>query len=524
MLPGKKFTSDDIVRILTRRAWIVVLSLAICGGGAFAVSKRLPNQYRSETLIMVIPQRISETYVRAQPTAKIEDRLNTLEDQILSRSRLERIILDLKLYPALRQKLPMEDVVQRMRDDINVKVEGKESFRIQYVSQESKTAQLAAERLAGLFIEESIRDRENVAEDTNQFLEAQLEDAKRRLQMQEKKLEEYKNRYGGELPAQVATNLQAIQNAQVQLQTLNEAGDRASERRLLIERQIADLQDNSLFVPVPLPQPAAPDPAPATEPASVQLQRLQTALEQARTRYTDDHPNIRTLKRRIAEAEAKVAEEKARPAVTEKQALIELPPVERARQQRIRELKLQIEDIDRQIGEKKEQEKRLHALVAEYQAKLDAAPKRESDLVELTRDYTTLQASYQSLLTKREEAKLNADLQRRNIGEQFKVLDPARAPERPFSPNRLLIDVGGAGTGFFLGLLIIGLLEYRDSSFKSEEDVVRVLNLRVLALVPVMASDAERKIRKWRLALFAAAFIVVAGSASTALVLWRLRH
>jgi polysaccharide chain length determinant protein (PEP-CTERM system associated) len=524
MLPGKKFTAEDVVRILTRRAWIVVLTLMMCVGAAVAVSKRLPNQYRSETLIMLIPQRISETYVRAQVTAKIEDRLNSLEDQILSRSRLERIILDLNLYPALRRKLPMEDVVQRMRDDINVKVEGKESFRISYISQESKTAQKTTERLASLFIEENMRDRENVAEDTNQFLESQLEDAKRRLQTQEKKLEEYQSLHGGELPAQRAINLQAIQNAQVQLQTLAETSDRARERRLLIERQIADLQDNSLFVaPPPQAAAAAPEAVP-TESASQQLVLAHARLDGLLSRYKPEHPEVRALQRTIHELEAKAAAEKQRPTTTAADAIKDLPPVERARQQRIREGKLQIEDIDRQLAEKQEQERRLRALVADYQAKLDAAPKRESDLVELTRDYTTLQASYQSLLTKREEAKLAANLERRNIGEQFKVLDPAKAPERPFSPNRIAIDVGGAGAGFFLGMLMIGLLEYRDSSFKSEDDVVRVLNLRVLALVPSMVSDAERRTRKWRLALLTFAFVVVAGSASAALVLWRLRH
>jgi polysaccharide chain length determinant protein (PEP-CTERM system associated) len=522
MLPGKKLTVTDIVPILVRRAWIIVLTLIACVGLAVFVSKRLPNQYRSETLIMVIPQRISEEYVKAQATGKIEDRLNSLEDQILSRSRLERIIIDLNLYVSLRSRLPMEDVVQRMRDDISVKVEGKESFRILYINQDSKTAQKTTERLASLFIEESMRDRENVAEDTSQFLESQLEDAKRRLQAQEKKLEEYRNRYGGELPAQVPTNLQAIQNAQVQLQTLTENADRIRERRLLLERQLADLQDNSLYV-APLPQPAAAEPVPAVESASQQLQRAKDSLEVLRTRLTDDPPNIKQLKRRISDLEAKAAQEKSRPAAPTV-ALSELPPAERTRQMRIRELKGQMEDIDHQLADRDEQAKRLRALVAEYQAKLDATPKRESDLTELTRDYTTISATYQSLLTKREEAKLAANLERRNIGEQFKVLDQARAPERPFSPNRPLIDVGGAAGGLFLGLLIVGLLEYRDSSFKSEEDVARVLNLRVLALVPIMSSVTERKSQKWRLALFTFAFIVVAGSASTALVLWRLRH
>jgi polysaccharide chain length determinant protein (PEP-CTERM system associated) len=522
MLPGQKFNIGDIGRIFARRAWIVALSLFVCGGLAFAVSKRLPNQYRSETLIMVIPQRISETYVRAQVTAKIEDRLNSLEDQILSRSRLERIIRDLGLYEELRRSLPMEDVVQRMRDDITVKVEGKESFRISYVSRASKTAQQATERLASLFIEESMRDRENVAEDTNQFLEAQLEDAKRRLQTQEKKLEEYRSRYGGELPAQVATNLQAVQNAQVQLQNLAETSDRARERRLLIERQVADLQENPGLA-APAPQQAAPPEAIPTESAAVQLQIARARLENLLTKYTDEHPQVKALKRQVDELQAK-ADAEAKRSSTPTQDPSTLSPAERVRQQRIRELKLQMEDIDHQLADKQEQERKLRAIVADYQGKLDAAPKRESDLVELTRDYTTLQASYQSLLSKREEAKLARDLERRNIGEQFKVLDPAKAPERPFSPNRLVIDIGGAAAGLVIGVLVILLLELRDSSFKTEDDVVRVLNLRVLALVPVMASGASQRTKKWKVAFFTTAVMVMSGSAGVAFVLWRMRH
>ncbi len=141
---------------------------------------------------MLMAQRIPDGYVKATITSKIEDRLNSLEDQILSRSRLERIIVDLDLYQELRRTLPMEDVVQRMRDDIVIKIEGKESFRVSYVSRDARTAQKATERLASLFIEENLRDRENVAEDTNTFLDAQLEDAKRRLIEHEKKLEEYR--------------------------------------------------------------------------------------------------------------------------------------------------------------------------------------------------------------------------------------------------------------------------------------------------------------------------------------------
>ena len=527
MLPGKKYSPEDIGFIVLRRAWIVVLLMAIGGAVAFAVSKRLPNQFKSETLIMLVPQRIPDAYVKSAVTANIEDRLNSLEDQILSRSRLERIILDLDLYPVLRKVRPMEDVVAQMRDhDITVKTENKESFRISYISGEAKTAQKATERLASLFIEENLRDRENLAEDTSQFLNSQLEDAKRRLVEHEKKLEEYRGRYGGELPTQVTSNLQAIQNAQTQLQSLGDAADRARERRLLLERQVVDLQaapDPQVVVPA-APAAASPDGI-SGESTAAQLQSARSRLQILLLHDKPDHPDVKMMQRTIRDLESKAEAEAKRStaaAATTAEKVQPPTPAERVREQRIRDLKLQIDDIDRQLVEKQEQDRRLRGIVAEYQAKLDAVPRRESDLVELTRDYTTLQATYQSLLTKREEAKLAANLERRNIGAQFKVLDPARAPERPFSPNRLQIDLGGLGAGFALGLLIVGFLEYGDSSLKSEEDAVRLLDLRVLAMVPLMVSEADRKTRRWRFLLIGAVTIALVASGA-AFSLWRLR-
>ena len=159
----------------------------------------------------------------------------------------------------------------------------------------------------------------------------------------------------------------------------------------------------------------------------------------------------------------------------------------------------------------------------EYQAKVDVVPKHESKLVELTRDYTTLQNSYSTLLAKREESKIAANLETRNIGEQFKVLDPARVPERPFSPNRFLINVAGAGLGLGLGVLLTALLEYRDTSFKSEEDVLRLLCLPVLALIPEMTTKLERSARRRRKVALALAVSVFLLASAAAVVVWRLQ-
>jgi uncharacterized protein involved in exopolysaccharide biosynthesis len=151
-------------------------------------------------------------------------------------------------------------------------------------------------------------------------------------------------------------------------------------------------------------------------------------------------------------------------------------------------LKAQSAEIDRELEEKQAQERKLRAVIADYQKRLETAPRHESDLDELTRDYTTLLTSYQNLLARREESTIAANLERGNIGEQFRVLDPANLPERPFSPIRWQWTLAGALVGLALGVSIVGLSEYLDSSFKRGQEIERVLGLPTLALIPVISS------------------------------------
>src|SRR5262249_24436593 len=159
---------------------------------------------------------------------------------------------------------------------------------------------------------------------------------------------------------------------------------------------------------------------------------------------------------RAAEGKSLIVEKPRRPTASEI-----------AQQRKIKDLKEQIGDIDRQLKEKQEATRRLQAVITEHQARLDTLPKGESELVELSRDCSTLQSSYASLLERRQESMLALNLERRNIAEQFKVLDPPREAERPFSPNRPLLDLGGAVAGLSIGVLLIGFLEYRDASFRT---------------------------------------------------------
>jgi polysaccharide chain length determinant protein (PEP-CTERM system associated) len=496
MLPSTRLTFDEIILILRARAWLLLIIVALVATAAAAIALWLPNRYRSETLILVVPQRIPEAYVKSTVTARLEDRLQSITQQILSRTRLERIITDFNLYAADRRAgVVMEAIVDEMRKDIDVKVVKGNAFRVTYAGSEAKTVMEVTNRLASLFVEENLHDREVLAEDTNQFLGAQVADSRRRLIDQEKALETYRRQYSGELPSQLSSNVQALQNVQVQLQSLVESTNRDRDRRLLLERQLRDAVREI---------PAAP------KSPEQRLSAAYMELEVMEARLQPDHPDLKRMQRVVRELEMKAMGAAGPPQDTEHQA-------------RIEELRLEIEQIDRQLAFKSAEDHQLRATASDYQRRIDRVPARESELAELTRDYSTLQTMYQTLLAKQEESKIAADLERRQIGDRFKLLDPARIAEKPFSPKRWVIDLAGICFGMSLGLTLIVILEARDRTFKTDNDLTQELALPVLAVVPFMASPQEQRLAaRRRVALAIATGSIVA--ACIPVVIYSLLH
>ncbi len=240
MIPGKQYTPEIVLEIVWRHKWRIILPFLVIATVASLITYRLPNLYRSDTLILVVPQRVPESYVRSTVTTRIEDRLQAISQQILSRTRLERIIQDFNLYADRRKTDLMEDVVDRMRKDIDLEVVKGDAFRISYTASEPRTAMRVTERLASFFIDESLRDREALAEGTNQFLESQLEEARRKLIENEKRLEEYRRKNDGQLPTQTDANMQGVHNSEMQLQALLDSLNRDRDRRQVLERLVAD--------------------------------------------------------------------------------------------------------------------------------------------------------------------------------------------------------------------------------------------------------------------------------------------
>lgn len=497
MLPGKQYTLDDIGRIAWRGKWIILAPAIVTSMLAGTYLRLTPDVYRAETTILVVPQRVPDVYVKTTVTTNVQDRLRSISQQILSRTRLEPIILDLNLYPERRQKEPMEDTVNFMREQVDVKTVRGDTFSVGYLSLSPVLAQQVAERLASLYIDENMRDRALVAENTSQFLESELNEARQKLVEHEKRLEAYRLRYAGELPTQANSNFQAVQTLQMQAQGLNDSLERDRDRKLVVERALSDIATTATSTP---DSSGRPQPSEGTPQAGSAAAELATAREQLRvmkTRLTPEHPDVVRGERIVRELERKAALERETAAAaaagadpgTPSTALSGISAAER----RARDLRQELATVVTSIRTKEAQLAKIQDELAGYRSRLDAAPVRESELTELMRDYDTLQNSYKALLSKRQEAQIASNVERRQIGEQFRVLDPARRPERPYSPNRPLVQAIGTVAGFLIGIGIIVLLEIRDRTLHTEADVLQALNLPVLATVPRMRNADERK-------------------------------
>jgi polysaccharide chain length determinant protein (PEP-CTERM system associated) len=539
MLPGKTFAPDDILRIVKRRRWYLIVPVFVCTFGALMVSRFLPNRYQSDTLIQIVPQRVPDSYVKSTVTTDLDERLKSITQQIMSRTRLEEVITQLDLYADERKTVPMEDLVARLRDDIEVnvtpprKVGGRladpDSFRLLFTYGDPQTAMRVTEQLASWFIAENSRLRGMQADSTNEFLDSQLADARTRLEAQEKKLEAFRERYSGRLPSQMQTNMTAIQSTQMQLQSLIASLETDRARRIVTERLYNDAvaEEQSIAAAPPPPPPAgrsSTDNSPTAGTAKQQLEAARQRLAGLELRLTAEHPDIRRTKALIAdlekkaEAEGKVAPDGSSPAAAP------MTVEETHRRERISGLRAELDGLTRTIAVKEAEERRLRGQVADYQGRIESVPGLESEWISLSRDYDTLQETYRGLLQKSEESKVAANLERRQIGEQFRVLDPPRVPTKPKSPQRLFVNAGGIALGLLIGLAIAGLLEFTDATYRRESDVVAALSLPVLAIVPNLPTAADLKAAARRRKMVAAAVagvLVASAGVAMALQLWR---
>jgi protein tyrosine kinase modulator len=509
MMPGRRYTPATIRWIVKKRLWLLIGPMFLFGLLAGAVTFSMKDRYRAQTMILVVPQRVPENYVRPAVAESIEQRIASITPQIMSETRLERIITELDLYPDVRRKKGgLQALVEDLRSDINVEIIRGDLFRVTYSGDNPYKVMQVTQRLASLFVEENLKDREQLAVGTNRFLESQLDNTRRQLEEQERKVQAYRQTHAGELPTQIGATLQVLQTASFQFQSGEEALARERDRRLELERTLAELTQAEVQAKTP-PKPS--ESAPASPPAApdqtseipppqlttlagrlAQLRQYQVQLGALELRLKPDHPDVIRLKRLISDLEQSIG--KTRVASGEAPTESELPDSATiVRNARITQVRAQLANVDKEIARRTAEQEKVKLQIVTLQQRVDAQPARESELIALTRDYETLKGTYTNLLAKKEESGIAANLEREQVSQQFKTLDPARLPERPYGPPRTMINLFAAGAGLALGLGLTVLLELRDQSFRSAAEIVPVLSLPVLASVPSIVTAIERR-------------------------------
>jgi polysaccharide chain length determinant protein (PEP-CTERM system associated) len=494
MLGHQELTIDDILTILRRRMRVIIIPLLAGPLIAYAISLKLPARYTSKTLILVEGQKVPDSFVKPVVTGDLTSRLGNIEERILSRTRLESIIERLHPFPDVSGQASMEDLVVRLRKAIELApttpIVGSKEADLPgfYVSVTLSTPQLAQQvctEIASMLIGENLRQREQSAQGTTSFLQTQLDDAKRRLDEQDAKLASFKSRYMGELPDEAQTNLNILGSLNTQLDAVTQALDRAQADKAyteaLLRQQVAAWEAAE----------AGNNPHPET--LEQQIAGMESVLVSLKARYTEDYPEVVKLQSQIESLRKKVAD-----AAANKNKLAPKPrdasdiePIQ------IQQLRSQVHMYEQAIQERTRQQQKLEERIRLYQSRVQLSPAVEQQYRQVTRDYQTAREFYDDLLRKKDQSVMGTDLELRQQGEQFRVMDPADLPKEPSFPDLKKFVGGGFGGGLVLGLGLALLLEMRDKAVRTEQDVQFFLHQPTLALVPTITRIKTAK-KRWR--------------------------
>jgi len=483
MVIQRELTLDDYIAILRRRAWIIVVPAIVFAIGAYTISLFLASRYTSQTVVLVEEPAVPESLVKPVIGGDTNQRLATMQEQILSRTRLQQIIEKFNLYTDETRRKSMEDLVAQLRKSITVspvramaetRASGLPGFTVSVVASEAYTAQQICTEITSFFMQQNVLIRERRAEDTTQFITKQLAESKRKLDEQDSRLAAFQRRYMGELPDQMQTNFSLLTGLSSQLEATSQALNRAQQDKIFVQ--------SALDQPVAAKTAAAPSIVTDPDLLQKQLGILQGQLAALQAQYTEAHPDVRRLKKDIAQLQRKIDEEapshSAQPGPAAEVLVTDAP--------RIQQLRAQLYQINRTIQDKTAEQSRIQQQISKLQGKLQLTPAIAQEYKALTRDYQTAVNVYNDLLKKQSDSEMATDLERRQQGEQFRVLDPPSLPQKPTYPNRPFFGVAGFMGGLAFGLAIVFVIEAQDTTFRTERDVERLLKLPALAMVPLL--------------------------------------
>lgn len=464
---------NAVLAIVRRRLWFAVA----VGGFVFVVvsclALFLPKVYSTSAVLLIEGRELSSDFIRSPGSVSVETRLGTISQEVLSNARLEKLVKDFQLARGDSQR-SLEDTIERVRKAIQIEVteggrEGAIAFAISFSGTDPQKVADITNALASFYVERNAMIHEQHASDVANVLQTEAEQMRQRLEEQEQQIQQYKDRYMGELPEQLDANSKAADRLHDRIQALTDELARKRDRRSILGSQ-------SRFEEAPLH-----DTPSVLDTLTTRIATLRQELADLRTRYSEKYPDVEQKKRELESLEERIK-------FRSKRGRAESGG-ERRRSTSGGASIPQLQELDAEMARMEGERKKLQQQLSEYQKRIDNTPKRELGLQSLTRDYNALREKYASLVGRQEEAKLAG----RQKGEQFRVLDPATYPLSPIGPRRfhLLLASLVLGLGTALGS-VIAWEKFIDTSFHNATDLETATKIPVLVTIPRMAMARDR--------------------------------
>jgi polysaccharide biosynthesis transport protein len=506
--------------IVRRRHLHFLIPLLLGWLAVWSASWVLPPRYKSSTLILVEQPTMPKNYVESNVNDDLQGRLQSITEQILSRTRLLLIIDKLHLYSGGHQQFTLDEKIERMRKDIDIELvrdphDQITAFRVNYSARDPHTAQQVTSELTDLFINENLKVRQQESQDTTQFISSQLENARESLAEQEAKVREFQGQHEGSLPSQQASNLQILSGLQSQLQNEQDALNTAKQQRVYLQslvEQYRTVHGTTRNV----------DGAPTGLAAIDQeLDGLRAKLVDLSSRYTDRYPDVLRVKDEIAKTEKRrddLLAELRNKGNGSKQPNDSGTAADASQAAPAAQLQGQLQANQAEISNREQSIAGLKVRINDYQARLNEEPAVEQQMADLTRGYDQSKADYDELLKKKNESEMATSMEQMQQGERFTMLDPPSLPLKPDFPNRLKFCGIGFGVGLALGVGLAGGFEFLDRRLYSEKEIKALLPVAIISEVPeiLLPSDARRSIRRtalgWSMTVLVVA-VILAGSA-----------
>lgn len=526
-------TISDIKGLVRRQAKLFTILFSLLMIAAMITAVALPPIFRSQAVILIEAQQIPDEYVKSTITSYAEQRLEMLTREILRFSALKEIIREFELYPEYLEKGDIGSAIQEMKSAVEIEPISSKTghksytvaFNLSYEGQDPQKAFAVTDRLSKLYLEKEAEAREKQTAATTGFLENELANLKKQIDVHEKKISEFKQRHIAQLPGSAAANLSTLQRLEREVDQLNSRIRALQDRKIYLKGQLANIE--------PL-KPIQTDSGKLAGNPQERLRALRLNLIRARARLSEKHPDIRKMTSEIKKLESQVGKTdvtviKVKQLRTLRAQLNGLKSSKGSKHPDVINLGKQIDELAREVDQllsektmtdlskqKPDNPAYINIMtqvvstdleiknlledvtnksqsIHDYRSRVEMAPVVEQEFNELTLDYNNAKKRYDEISGKLLKSRVAQEMEVQQQGEHFTITDPAYVPTKPVKPNRLAIMLLGFVLATGAGLGGAAFREATDHTIKNSKDILNIDGIDLLTTMPYTPTSEESR-------------------------------